>query len=101
MGCYVGKRQYFGVASTKKEAKQIAAQAMLKSIQQADDEDDHDNRSSTSSDCCSVKSLGATALQSSTESVCESQSIDMTCIAKLIAICQENCLKLPEYVFFF
>lgn len=106
MGCRVGNRQYVGVASTKKEAKQIAAQAMFKSIEQGhrmDDDDGYDgNRSTTSSDCSSVKSFGATAAQSSTEnvSVCESQAIDTTCIAKLITICQENCLKLPEYVSF-
>lgn len=103
MGCHVGKRQYVGVASTKKEAKQIAAQTMFKSIESLfNGGDDDDNTSSTSSDCGSVKSSGASALQSSTEnvSVCDSQTIDTTCIAKLITICQENCLKLPEYDLF-
>lgn len=98
MGCHVGEHQCFGVGSTKREAKQISAQTMLKSIEQ----DYDDERSSTSSNC-SVKSLGAVALQSSNEdvsSISGSQFIDTTCIAKLITICHENYLKLPEYVFF-
>lgn len=80
----------------------MAAQAMFKSIEQGDDDDDDDgNRSSTSSDCYSVKSLASTALQSSAEDLNGNLSqIDTTCIAKLITICQENCLKLPEYDFF-
>lgn len=98
IGCNVGKHQCSGVALTKKEARQIAAQTMLKSIEQ----DYDDDRSSTSSGG-TVKSLGAAALQQSTESlsVCESQSIDTTHIAKLIAVCQENFLRMPMYDFYF
>lgn len=96
IGCKVEKHQCSGVAMTKKEARQIAAQTMLKSIEQ----DYDDDRSSTSSGG-TVKSLGAAALQQSTESLPGSQPIDTTHIAKLIAVCQENFLRMPVYDFYF
>lgn len=88
----MGEYQCFGVGSTKKEARQIAAQTMLKSIEQNYGEE----WSSTSSD--DTANLGAVALQSSSEDVSmrDSQSIDTTCISKLITICQQNYLKMPE-----
>lgn len=93
IGCSVGQRQCFGVGSTKREARQIAAQTMLNMIDQNYDKE----RACTSSNC-SVKSL-----QSSNEdvSILHSQLTDTTCISKLIAICQQNYLKMPEYVFIY
>lgn len=89
------------MATTKKEAHQIAAQTMLKLIEQ----DPDDDRSSTSSDYSAESQLGSVLLTPvvSTENVsaCDGQSIDTTCISKLITVCQENFLKMPKYDFYF
>lgn len=87
IGCHLGRHQCIGDGTTKKEAKQVAAQAMLKLIETDYDDELVSNASGESS----RKSAAPVPIQ-------ENQWVDTIYITKLVNICQENLLKLPTYV---